>query len=222
MVHALIFDLDGTLVDSLPDLEAAVNGALLAQDYPAREAGLFRLMVGDGFTELVRRAAPPGLGSDEFGRLRAAAAAAYEARALESTRPYPGIPESLQAFAARRLPLAVLTNKPEGIARLVVAGLFPRISFFEVRGEKPDFPRKPDPASALDLAGRMGLAPAEIGFIGDSGVDMATALAAGMQPFGVLWGYRDEAELLAAGAARLFRRPAELFDLGAEAKPALA
>jgi phosphoglycolate phosphatase len=118
--------------------------------------------------------------------------------------------ELLAALSARGLPCAVLSNKPDELTRKCVNGLFPLFGFALVRGEGPEFPRKPDPASALEACERLGAAPADVLYLGDTGVDMRTAKAAGMTALGALWGFRGEAELREAGADALLSSPLDL------------
>lgn len=214
MVQALLFDLDGTLADTIEDLAAVVNAALARRNLPTHEISAYKHMVGNGFTQLVRAALPPRLRTEAMvEELRAEANASYEADPVARTKPYKGIPELLSALAERKLSRAVLSNKPDPLARRVVELLFPGAGFALVRGELPDFPRKPDPASALDIARLLGAEPGDILYLGDSDVDMETAKKAGMVGVGAVWGFRGEDELRAAGARHLVRNPLELLDL---------
>jgi len=211
MKKAALFDLDGTLADTILDLAGAVNRSLARRGLPEHDIGLFKLMVGDGFLNLVTRAIPKELRRKEYiEAMRAEASADYAGRCLERTRPYPGIPELLSALAAKGLACAVVSNKPDALTKKVVSGLFPNFAFALVRGESPEFPRKPDPASALDAALRLGAEPGETLYLGDSGVDMRTAKAAGFLALGALWGFRGEAELREAGADALLESPLDL------------
>jgi phosphoglycolate phosphatase len=211
MKKAVLFDLDGTLADTIQDLAGAVNRCLARRALPEHEIELYKLMVGDGFRNLIARALPESLRNEDYiESTRAEAAADYAGRCLERTRPYPGIQELLSALADRGIPLAVLSNKPDELTKKVVAGLFPFASFALVRGESPDFPRKPDPASSLDACALLGARPGETLYLGDSGVDMRTAKAAGFLALGALWGFRGEAELREAGADALLAAPLDL------------
>jgi phosphoglycolate phosphatase len=213
MKKAVIFDLDGTLLDTLDDLAGAVNRTLARRNLPEHDRELFKLMVGEGFRNLITRALPEELRSEAYiESARAEAAADYAGRCLERTRPYAGVDELLSALAARGMPFAVLSNKPDHLTKKCVAGLLPSFAFALVRGESSDFPRKPDPASALDACARMGVAPAEVLYLGDSGVDMQTAKAAGMTALGALWGFRSEAELRDNGADHLLKHPLDLLE----------
>ncbi len=213
MKKAVVFDLDGTLADTITDLAGAVNRTLSRRGLPEHGFDDYKLMVGEGFRNLIARALPEELRQDDYiESARAEAAADYAGRCLERTRPYAGVRELLSALAAKSVPLAVLSNKPDYLTKKCVSGLFPSVSFALVRGETPDFPRKPDPASVLDACARLGAAPAEVLYLGDSGVDMRTAKAAGMTALGALWGFRGEAELREAGADALLSSPLDLLD----------
>ena len=199
-----ILDLDGTLLDTLDDLAAAVNAALAQVGLPPRAAGEVRGFVGEGARRLMERAVAPR--AELLEPALAAWWCHYEAHCLDATRPYPGIPEVL-AGAGR--PLAVHTNKPGALARKILAGLGLLDRFAAVVGGD-EAPRKPDPAGTLALVERMGATPASTVFIGDSRVDLMTARAAGIQAVAVTWGFASRAELAAAGATRWADRPADL------------
>lgn len=211
MPRAVIFDLDGTLLDTLRDLADSTNAALRALGAPSHPLGEYRRLVGEGMEQLVRDALPPER-RDEATVQRGLALLKreYAARWRVHTRAYDGIPEVLDALAARAMPMAILSNKIDPFTREMVAHFLGRWVFRSVRGSRPEVPRKPDPAAALSTARVLGHSPAEIAFVGDTRVDMETARAAGMQPVGVLWGFRDVAELAASGAQHLAREPQEL------------
>ena len=212
MKQAVIFDLDGTLVDSLADIASAMNEVLERHGFPAHPVGAYRRFVGDGMERLVRRALPP-VGEEIVVRVLEDMRRTYARRALRTTRPYPGIPDLLDRLAARGVPFAVLTNKPHEPAVAMVRALLGRWPFAAVQGAVPGRPRKPDPAGALELARRLGVTPEGCLFVGDTPTDMATAAAAGMVPVGVLWGFRTEPELRDAGARFLIERPLDLLSL---------
>jgi len=214
LARALIFDLDGTLLNTLDDLADSGNATLAALGLPGHETDAYRYFVGLGIEELVRRMLP------EQRRDAATVQQAYEIMAGEykrrwkdKTRPYPGVPELLEALARRGMPVGVLSNKPQVYTDLTIETFFPSRPFTFVRGSRPEVPNKPHPAGALALAAELGLAPGSIVFVGDSETDMKTARGAGMMPVGVLWGFRDETELLANGARHIIARPEELLGL---------
>jgi phosphoglycolate phosphatase len=207
-MNAVIFDLDGTLIDSLADIAGAMNHALNALGMPAHPIARYRELVGEGVRNLIERALPLGR-ADLVDAVMAAYRPYYLAHLLDATRPFPGIPEML---AAIRVPMAILSNKPDEPTRQIVEALFPGSPFRIVAGERPSVPRKPHPAGARAMAAVLGVAPEACLFVGDSGTDIRTAIAAGMTPLGVAWGFRPAAELEAAGARAVAVTPAEILD----------
>ncbi len=211
-VHALIFDLDGTLADSLADIADAMNAALAVHSLPAHPRDAYRLMVGEGVTTLAKRA----VGAQATVPVQAVLDT-YHAKYLEhahaKTFAYPGIDETLAALAKRRVPMGVLSNKRDALTKALVALRFPTIPFVEVRGEREGVPRKPDPTAAFEMALALNVLPANIGFVGDTAVDMKVARAAGMRAIGVLWGFRDRAELEGAKAHEIIEKPSQLLEL---------
>lgn len=212
-VDGVIFDLDGTLVDSLDDLADSVNSVLVAQRFDPHPRDAYRMFVGDGINELVRRAlGEAGADATLLNASVAAVRTEYASRWNRSTRPYPGIPETLATLGAKGLTLAVLSNKPHPLTVKVVERFFGGRTFCRVLGAEHGYERKPDPAGALAIARDLGVPPRRWLYVGDSATDVRTALAAGMIPIGALWGFRDASELSAAGAARLVREPSEICD----------
>ncbi|MHC4985423.1 MAG: HAD family hydrolase [Planctomycetota bacterium] len=212
--RAVCFDLDGTLLDTLADLADAMNRALAKCDLPVHPVDAYRTFVGNGLATLVHRAAPAAESdADLADTLIAGMRAEYSKRWAERTKPYDGIPQMLDALAARGLPMAILSNKPHDFTQLCVAELLPHWAFTCVQGVSDDVPPKPDPAGAAKVASILGADPAEILYVGDSDTDMKTANAAGMFAVGVLWGFRDADELNANGAQKLIAAPAELLGL---------
>ena len=213
-LRAIIFDLDGTLLDTLEDLADAMNSVLAASRLPTHPISAYRYFVGDGIDMLVRRSLPFEVpDEEEFNRFVDLARRAYAERWTCKTRPYPGVPDMVRAFAAAGFGLAVLSNKPDDAVHAVVRTFLPEVDFQVVLGATPTRPKKPDPSAALEIAGRLGTPPAEVAFMGDTSVDMQTAAAAGMFPIGVLWGFRPAEELIASGARLLVRAPGDLAPL---------
>ena len=183
---AVIFDLDGTLIDTLEDIAASVNKALKLRGFPELPTEEFREKVGWGVKRLSFLSLPEEERSEETAALVAADVSRfYTENPLVRSRPYPGIPELISELGRKKIKSAVLTNKPDPVAQKVMAGLFPPGSFTSVRGEISGRPRKPDPACVWELLVDLDLTPADIIFAGDSDVDMETALAAGCFPLGV-------------------------------------
>ena len=209
--EAVLFDLDGTLLDSLGDIADSMNSVLASHDLPIHDTLDYRDFVGAGIEDLVARALPPALreGKSLDGFIEEMKAA-YADRWDATTRPYPGVGEMLDRLVERGMPIAVVSNKPEDFVHLAIARLLSSWSFAAVFGVVDERPPKPHPAAALEAARSLGVEPAVCAFVGDSGSDMITATAAGMVPVGVLWGFRTREELLENGAERLVSTPAEL------------
>ena len=202
--RAVIFDLDGTLLNTLDDLADSMNSVLEHNHLPTHPPEAYRYFVGDGIDMLGQRALPfQSAGDDELLRLIREMKREYARRWLCRTRPYPGVPEMLDAFAAAGIPRAVLSNKPDDACQVIVQALLPDTGFQLVLGATPERPKKPDPAAALEIAGRLDIPASEFLFIGDTPIDMHTACAAGMFPLGVLWGFRPAEQLIGAGARML-------------------
>ena len=199
MIKAILFDLDGTLVDTLADIATVMNGFLRSKSWPEHTVEDYRLMVGRGLLNLIRAAVPPSH-TNRAEELYDEVFTVYEAMGIGDSRPYPGATGVLEALNAAGIPIAVVSNKPDAITRKMMEGLFSSIRFALVRGGLDGVAPKPDPSSAHEAARACGVAPADCAFVGDSDVDMKTAVAAGMLPVGAAWGFRGEAELRAAGA----------------------
>lgn len=212
---AVLFDLDGTLLDTIEDLADAMNATLAEAGLPTHPLAEHKFMVGDGVRNYLLRALPAfKRGDDElFARLVAEYRAAYAVGWANKTRPYDGITEMLAALRHLGLRLAVLSNKPDDFSRAMVAHYFEADLFEIVRGALPEAALKPDPAAALRIAEQMGLSPSDYLYVGDTATDMKTAVAAGMHAVGVLWGFRPRAELETAGAQTIIARPEELLTL---------
>ena len=210
---AAIFDLDGTLVDSLEDLADSMNETLAGYGFPIHEVDLYRRMVGNGSRKLMERALPEDKAKDEklVDEGLQKYKACYEKNLLNKTRPYAGILTMLARLKDMGVPMAVCTNKHQSAADMICAKLFPEGTFREVIGDQQGLPRKPDPSKVLKLAENMGVKPEETAYFGDSGVDMETARNAGAIALGVLWGFRDREELTEHGAKYLLEMPADLF-----------
>ncbi len=273
-ISAVIFDLDGTLLDTLDDIAGAMNTVLRARGLPPHSAEAYKRIVGEGIGEAVRRAfatpspstpspsapspsaspsspssssaspssslsshsshsstsspavpvtpspapspapTPPSpLSDDDVEAIIRDYRREYAAAWRLNSRPYPGITDLLRALEARSIKSAVLSNKSHPFTEAMVRELLPGHPFAAVRGALPDQPLKPDPATALDIASALGVPPSSCLFLGDTMIDMQTAVAAGMVPVGALWGFRTEEELRAHGAAAVIAAPLDLLAL---------
>ncbi len=206
---AVIFDLDGTLADTLDDITASVNVAIAEVGLGPVDCGRVRACVGDGLPALIARVV---VGADEATQARVMATfrAHYRRHLLDSTRLYDGIADVLDRLASESCPMAVLSNKPDDATRTICATLLARWPFVACWGAAPSRPNKPDASAALALAARLARAPQDVVFVGDTAVDVTTAANAGMPAVGVTWGFRARSDLVAAGANVVIDRPAEL------------
>jgi len=206
--RAIIFDLDGTLLDTLEDLADATNIVLKRFGFPTHPVNAYRQFVGSGARELIRRALPAE-NRDEptITKCHQAFLETYSCNWDTKTRPYPGIPELLDQLAKKKIKTAILSNKPHEMAVKTVRTLLKAWHFEIILGQRKGFPRKPDPMGALEIARQLEIPVSEFLFVGDSGVDMETAVHAGMFAVGVSWGFRTENELLQAGAKMIVTAP---------------
>jgi phosphoglycolate phosphatase len=208
---AVLFDLDGTLVDSLADLGDATNIVLDRLGLPGHPPDAYRYFVGEGIRVLATRALPQTQRNEEMiERCTQAVIETYNQRLLAKTRLYDGIADLLDGLRSNGVGLAVLSNKLDGQTRRIADGLLTPWPFARIVGHRPPIPKKPDPTAALQIADELGLAPAEFLYLGDTAIDMQTAGAAGMFAVGVLWGFRPAEELIQAGARILLARPTDL------------
>ena len=209
--RAVIFDLDGTLLDTIDDIAGAMNRVLENRAYAPYSVEAYKGLVGDGIEEMVRRAvAPRDLGEEDIAGIVRDYRREYECCWRAHSRPYPGVPELLGELARRGVKTAVLSNKSHPFTEAMTRELLAPFRFDVIRGAISGVPLKPDPEPALMIAAEVGVMPAETVFLGDTKVDMKTAAAAGMLPGGALWGFRSAEELKANGAVALIASPVEL------------
>lgn len=215
MIKGAIFDLDGTLIQTLPSLIWTGNAMLEHYGLAPRSDSDFRHFVGYGAYELVRRLLKSH-GIDDEAKTRAAYAVyleLFEEGCIKNIAVYPGINEVLDELDRQGLPYSVLTNKPHQMTHKVIAHCFDPNRFRILQGQSDAWPRKPDPTAALHLAEQMGVEPAACAFVGDSDADMQTAVNGGMIGIGAVWGFRDAAELKQNGATHLCATPREFAEL---------
>lgn len=208
---AVVFDMDGTLLDTLEDLADSMNRVLIREGFPPHPLAAYREFVGSGAAQLVSRALPAGARDEAtLGACLRAFLAEYETGWKVKTRLYAGMPELLDSLAVRNMALAVLTNKPQAFAELCMGEFLDSWSFAVTMGQAPGVPVKPDPVGPRRMIERLGVRPEEILYLGDTDVDMMTAVNVGMYPVGVLWGFRPEEELRRSGAAAIIAHPLDL------------
>ncbi len=191
---AAVFDLDGTLINSLADMASSVNRILAGAGYPPRTIDEIRQFVGNGAKMLLKRSLPENVSTDETEYLLELYKKDYQAHLLDETVPYPGIPSLLEQLKKNGVRLAVLSNKPHASTVQICNTLFPGI--FEIAwGDRPDVPKKPNPAAVWNALEEMGVSKNKAVYIGDSETDIRTAKNAGLYAVGVLWGFRDRKTL---------------------------
>lgn len=212
MIKNVIFDLDGTLLYTLEDIANACNSILAQHFLPTHPVAEYRMMVGNGFDVLVRRALGPGNFLDEkkIADITAEAKNYYFSHLMDKTIPYPGIRECLTELAGNGRSLAVLSNKPDSMTKLIIKHFFPDIPFSMVQGAIPDMPLKPAPDSLLDILENFSWKPDESLYVGDSNIDVITGKNANLKVAAVCWGFRDRQELESANPDFLCSCPDEL------------
>ncbi len=211
MIRAVIFDLDGTLIHTLPDIGGSMNRTLARFGLQQHPLDAYRTMVGNGAWNLTLRAV--GERRDMADRVYEAYRAEYAVHACDASHPYPGIPELLNALTDRGIRAAVFSNKDDGDVRTVLAHYFPGYRFACVRGRMEGVAIKPSPEGALLIAEAMGLRPDEFLYVGDTGTDMDCGRNAGMTTVGVTWGFRTREELVGHHACHVIDEPAQLLAL---------
>jgi phosphoglycolate phosphatase len=211
---AVIFDLDGTLTDSLEDLADSMNKILIEKGYPVHDYETYKNFIGNGIHNLVVQALP------ESARTNEIISGSYDLMILYygkncvvKTRLYDGITELVKNLKKKTLKLAVLSNKADELTKRIIENLLNSSDFEIILGAKPGLPAKPDPTGALLVSKQLGVLPENILYLGDTEVDMITANKAGMYAVGVLWGFRTKDELLKNGAKKIINHPLELLQL---------
>lgn len=213
MIKAVLFDLDGTLVNSLKDLATGVNHTLAYYGYPVHAVDKYRYFAGDGIPKMIERALPENSRSREIiEKCRDTFLLYYGEHYADYTAPYIGVPETVSELKAMGIKLAVVSNKAQAMADIVVSKLYPK-TFDIVAGKRENYNTKPDPALTLEIIKELSLKPCECLFCGDSGMDMQTAVRCGAVGVGVLWGFRTREELLDSGAEFLIDKPESILKI---------
>jgi phosphoglycolate phosphatase len=210
---AVIFDLDGTLVDSIEDIADAMNTVLQKCNYPTHSYITYKQFVGSGIRSLVVKALPENKRSDlQIDNCFEAMAVIYSKKCINKTKPYDGIIELLNELKARNLKLSVLSNKADALTKKITLELFP--DYFEpILGLKLEAHKKPNPVVALEICSALNVLPEETIYVGDTAIDMQTAHNANMLAVGVPWGFRDKKELIDNGAKHILNHPLDLMDV---------
>jgi len=212
--QAVIFDLDGTLIDSLEDIADAMNYTLTEFGFPTHNYDAYKYFVGNGLMNLIKTSVPQSaLENQQLLQLCFETMMdKYQQCLIFKTRLYPGMKELLDILASKNLKMAVLSNKPDKLTQQICSVLLKDRQFDIIMGATENFPRKPYPDSALFIAKKLDISPENIIYMGDTNIDMKTALAAGMFPAGVTWGFRTREELQNAGAKLIIDEPLELIE----------
>lgn len=213
--QAVIFDLDGTILNTLRDLHGAMNHALRENGFEERNLDFIRNAIGNGVRELTRRSLPESLRRDEtkVDDVCAQMKTYYSEHWHDTTRPYEGIHELFRFLVQNGISVNVLSNKADPITQKMIPYWYSDIPFDFVFGERPNIPTKPDPGSAKEIAEKLAISPNRILFVGDSAADILAAKGAGMHSVGVLWGYRGEAVLRDAGAEFIAKTPQDIVQI---------
>jgi phosphoglycolate phosphatase len=207
----IIFDLDGTLLDSIADIGTAANRVLEGLGRPTHAISAYQYLVGDGVSVLFQRALPETIENhDLMSQCIELFETAYSAEWNKRSKPYDGIPVLLNSLVEARLRVGVLSNKPEEFTKRCSTYFFPEVPFDLVVGHSVRFPRKPDPSSARWMAEQWEVDSNRIAYVGDTNTDMKTAVGAGFFAIGVTWGFRPESELREHGAMQLVHSAREL------------
>ncbi len=211
---AIIFDLDGTLLNSLEDIGNSMNIVLENRGYAVHDLDKYRYFVGSGIRQLVLRTLPEDKKSDEVvDECVREFRDVYNKNWNIKTRPYEGVPEMLDEITNKGMKKAILSNKPDDFTKMCVDELLTAWTFKNVIGINDNNPPKPDPKGALDISERFRIKPEYFLFVGDTSIDMQTATSAGMFPIGALWGFRSKEELTESGAQALIEHPLDLLNL---------
>ncbi len=212
-MKAIIFDLDGTLLDSLKDIALCMNQVLDEYNYPTHEISAYNYFVGDGALILTQNALPKHSTQKEIDKVLARFKEVYDLGIHKHTKPYSGILELLDKIDSTNLKVGVLSNKPHKFTLKYVEEFFGGFNITEVHGQKEGVAKKPDPTAALTIAHRFEIEPKDIVYVGDTATDIKTAKNAGFKSIGVLWGFRTLEELIENGADYITKEPKDIWDI---------
>ncbi len=212
--EAILFDLDGTLIDTVDDIGDAANRVLSNRGFPMHPISTYYQFIGEGVKVLFTRALPQEKRNEDLiNTCLKEFVEDYRRNYDVKSKPYDGIPEMLNALNVRGLKLAILSNKPDPITKDCVTSLLSNWDFDVVFGQRDSVPRKPNPQAALKIAKKLSISPSDFLYLGDTAIDMKTAVSAGMFPVGAAWGFRPLKELKENGARVIIDKPIQLLDL---------
>jgi len=210
---AIIFDLDGTLLNSLTDIADSVNTVLDKHNLPSHKLDDYKLMIGNGIEKLVEHALPSDVSASDFDKYLNEIKAVYEANQITKTQPYDGVIDMLKEFNNKGISLNILSNKPIDFTIMVVKHFLGDIKFDNILGAREGIPKKPNPHAVFEIIENIKIDKSDVLYVGDTGTDMKTADAAELSSVGVLWGFRGLDELLENGADFIINEPKELLNI---------
>lgn len=214
MKKLVIFDLDGTLLNTIADLAHSTNYALEKNGFPTHQLGEYNYFVGNGINKLFERALPEGEKTEEnIAKIRRDFLAHYDVHNADNSRPYEGIPELLLALQEKGVQIAVASNKYQAATTKLVGYFFPNIHFTAVLGQREGVKTKPDPGIVAEIREKAQVDAADTLYIGDSNVDMQTAINSGVDGCGVTWGFRPASELESYHPKYIAQRPLDILDM---------
>lgn len=220
MKKLILFDLDGTLLNTLADLAQSTNYALEQNGFPIHPTEEYKFFVGNGINKLFERALPEGEKNEQnIRRIREVFISHYDLHNADRSHPYSGIPTLLNQLQQAGVLLAVASNKYQEATRKLIAHYFPTIAFTKVLGQREGIPAKPDPAIVKEILDQTGIRKEEALYVGDSGVDMQTALNSGVTACGVTWGFRPRTELACFHPAYVVDTPEEILAIAGVETP---
>jgi len=213
MIKALIFDLDGTLLNSLVDIMDSVNIVLTEYNLPTHSLDEYKMFIGNGIEVLAKKALQEKLNDNEFDNFLKKVKKIYSQRQILKTQPYDGIRDMLKTLNAKQIKTAILSNKPNEFTQQVVSHFFTDIKFDIILGSRVNVPRKPNPQAVFEILGQLNLKKNQAFFVGDTSTDMQTGKNAGLKTIGVSWGFRSVQELKQNGADFIVNKPSEILEL---------
>ena len=213
MKKAIIFDLDGTLLDTLTDIMESVNNILSRYNFPTHTKHEYQYFLGNGIEALTKKAFPKNISTQEFNNYFQEVKQEYHSRQTLKTKPFEGITEMLRIFNKQGVKIAILSNKPDEFTKPTVAHFFENIKFEIVLGSRKNVARKPSPEAVLEILEALNVTAEECYFVGDSETDMQTGVNAGIEAIGVSWGFRTVKEMMDNGASRIIDEPEELLGI---------
>jgi phosphoglycolate phosphatase len=214
---AIIFDLDGTLLNSLIDIADSVNFVLKKYNLPVHSIEDYKLFIGSGIEKLVERALPDNISDENFRKYLSEIKSVYEKNQISKTKPYDGILEMLKILNNKGVSLNILSNKPINFTKMVVEHFLGDIKFDNVLGAREGVPKKPNPQAVFEIIDSLKLNKEEVLYVGDTGTDMQTAENAGLTSVGVLWGFRGLEELMENNADYIIEEASKIIEITFEA-----